>query len=204
MAYLGSLKEMLNSGRLGPLYPGMPLRDVAEILGPPKYWTWNDFQPAPNYWMYGNFELFAEFGENPRCGWFQFDDAAALQGESEVINDDFIVMLDGLNARSRISDFIRAVDDIARVVVQLVDIAGYYNPVMLVGDRVCLDFTRRNDEPDEQVRDLDVLVRLTDRESKIGDIYSLSTPHRGEPSPHKNLHHLIISGADYLSFLKED
>lgn len=202
MAHLGSLRHMLNTGRLGPLYPGMPLREVAEILGPPKTWIWNEGHPAPNYWMYGNFELSAEFGENPYCDWFQFDSADLLRGESEVINEDFAVTLDGLNATSRISDFIRAVDDITRVVIQLVDHAGYYSPIMFIGDRVCLDFSRADDHPDEQASDFDILVRVTDQESEIADIYSFSKPYGGLRVLKEELAHLRISGAAYLSRLQ--
>lgn len=203
MAYLGSLRDMLNTGRLGPLYPGMPLREVADILGPPKYWIWNEEHSAPNYWGYGNFELSAEFGENPYCDWFQFDNAHMLRGDSEVINENFAVTLDGLSVESRISDFIRAVDDIARVVVQLVGAGGYYNPIVFIGDRAALNFSRENDTPDAQVQDLGTLIRLTDAESDIVDIYSFSSPYNTAPILNEELRHLRISGAQYLSHLPE-
>ncbi|MGO4333555.1 hypothetical protein AB4037_01495 [Labrys sp. KB_33_2] len=208
MAYLASLVEFLNSGKLGPLYPGVGIQQVIDLLGPPKWWVakdeWN-FRPVPDYWGYGRLELQLDFGSEPSCEWFQLEDINHLRGEVDVITGNFAITLDGLNGDSNISDVIKSIRDLSSISIHLADVTGNLNPTLFIGPHIHFGFGIQEDThvPGE---DLKTLCGRLDRECIPLDIYSMngtvSQEHGKKVLREKGLQDLILSGSDFLRLVQ--
>lgn len=109
MSRTTSFPEFLKSAELGPLVPGMTLRDVAKELGPPDWFQFHpDTKLVPDYWGYGKVEV--QFDQDPpyRMAWFQIEHAGSLQGEVEMITTDLQLSLEGFSGSTSPSDFLKA------------------------------------------------------------------------------------------------
>lgn len=204
MAHLASLVEFLNSGKLGPLYPGVGIKQVVDLLGPPQRWIAEHeahFRPVPSYWGYGRLELQFAFGEESVCEWLQLEDVNYLKGEVEVITDNFAMSLDGLNSGSSISDVIKTIRDLSSISIHLADVTGSLHPTLFIGPHIHFGFGVQEDDllPGE---DLKTLCTRLDRDCVPIDIYSINGPKAQDYGEsilrEKGLSDLILSGSQFL------
>lgn len=166
-----SFIELLNTGHLGPLAPGMNMDEVAELLGPPSGWDIEDAHPVPHYWSYGrHLEIAFRFDDRPRCNWFQLEVFCSLDGDAILISDDFVMSLDGLNRRLPLSRYVAAIRDINRVKVSLLDVTGSRYPSVLI-DNVEIIF-----DCDEHLYEADRLpdeaIAIIESHAVVDSIYS--------------------------------
>ena len=57
MAKMVSIKELLRTGRLGPLTTELTPNEVGHLMGAPSFWFTGERLPFPDYWHYGRLEL---------------------------------------------------------------------------------------------------------------------------------------------------
>lgn len=207
MAHLVSLAQFLNTGHLGPLKPGMSVREVVELIGMPESWLGDNATPVPTYWTYGNLEMQFDLAGDTYCEWFQIECVKyLLRGEATLLTPGLALMHDGLHAASTVADYIRVIDDIDRVSVQLVDLGGYPSPMLYIGEEMELNFSL--DWEPEEAETLRAQIARIDQESRAVDIYSYSPraimQHRTNPNwPRGRADRvpLTLSGRDYLDAL---
>lgn len=200
---IASFAEFLNTGRLGPMVPGMALNDVALAFGPPAQWLKGGMLPAgpvPGYWRYRrHLEVSFDFEERPHCDWFQLEYGRSLAGQAAQVCDKMVMVLDGLTGTSPVSAYISAIADIDHVRVRLVDKAGYPGPRVYVDDIEIIfncddELFRREMTEAEQ-------VGFVEAGSELDSIYSFHrSQHRlnwlaREP---KHDEPELLSGRDYL------
>ncbi len=198
---LVSLAEFLNTGRLGPLAPGIDLNAVARALGPPKGWRVEDDEPVPHYWEYGrHLEIAFRFDDRPRCNWFQLENAASLSEDAAPISDDFVLALDGLSGRSPLSRFVSAIREIDRVEVCLFDLTRSCYPTVLVDTvEIIFDCDRNTYNASTP---LDQTIAIIETHARPDSIYSYTMDSQLEHR-HNQFRSVpgstILSGRDYLA-----
>ncbi|WP_306223718.1 hypothetical protein [Bosea beijingensis] len=199
-----SLVAFLETGRLGPLAPGMALNEVAKILGPPMWWEVAGSQdgdaPFPHYWYYrDHLEVSISFEGPPHCEWFQIESASSLSGQAAKVTNDIVMSLDGLTGKSRVSAFVSAIADIDRVRVKLIDDAGYPSPSIVIDD-VEISFYC-DDEGFRSDMSADDLVNFVESGAGLDSIYSFNRDHyRLKRLAHylEGEKHRFVSGREYL------
>jgi hypothetical protein len=201
-----SFVDFLNTGRLGPLHPGMTLNEVAGALGPPAGWIVNPAEGiAPHYWVYGrHLEVSLRFEEAAYCDWFQIEHAGDLSGDAVSLNDDMAIALDGLSGTSPMSDFIRSIADIDRVSIQLISPSHRPDPIIRVGDVQIICCT------DEDALDpgysLSDKILFYEKNAEVDSIYSYfrdEERRRNNAAYLKQFERVTISGRAYLDTLRE-
>ena len=211
MAQLVSFAGLLNTGNLGPLRPGMTMNEVAVLLGPPESWLVTPGTgPAPTFWGYGRLEIeFIFESETPYCRYFMLTSDPYMRGDCQCITNDFLIYLDGLNGDSRISDFIRLINDIDSVAVILSDLAGYSNPMMWIGNSIEVIFSSKIDEKmDVEFKDVDRgdVIRALDGDCVLSSIFTFyyanddSRLHNIERREERR--DSSVSGREYLAALE--
>lgn len=204
---LTSLTVFLNTGKLGPLTPGVSLKEVARLLGPPVQWLPSGYLPVgpvPGYWRYRNhLEISFSFELAPQCNWFQIEFARSMRGKIVQVASDMVMSLDGLSGTSTISDCISAIADVDRVRIRLVNELGHQQPTVIVDD---LEMQFTTDEefytPDMTMADL---VRRTEAHAELDSIYSFDRDQYRlkrlarylEPGRQR-----LLSGRDYLDLCR--
>lgn len=199
-----SLVAFLNTGRLGPLAPGMALNELAKVLGPPMWWEVVGSQDGdaqfPHYWYYrDHFEVSISFEGPPHCEWFQIENARSLSGQAAKATGDIIMSLDGLGGETPVSAFVSAITDIDRVRVKLIDDAGYPSPSIIIDD-VEISFYC-DDEGFHRDMPVSKLVTFVEAGSGLDSIYSFN---RDRYRLTRLAHYLtdekyrFISGREYL------
>ncbi|MER9082886.1 hypothetical protein [Mesorhizobium sp. M0895] len=105
---LVSFRDFLKTGTLGPVYPGMKMIEIAKVLGAPDDWLTEYAEAVPEYWFYGTLE--ASFDKDPphELDWFQIEHVHAIRGKTERITDQFVLSMEGLNGRTKPSEFLEA------------------------------------------------------------------------------------------------
>ena len=209
MAHLVSLVEFLNSGNLGPLYPGVGIKQVIDLLGPPQRWAANEewqFRPIPTYWGYGRLELQLDLGAEPRCDWFQLEDICSLKGDLDVVTDNLTISFDGLDGNSRISDVIKTIRDPSSICIHLADATGSLHPTVFIGPHIEFGFGISEDDviPGES---LGTLCKRIDQNCVPIDIYSVgnntvSQEHGKKVLGEKGLKDLLLSGSEFLHMIR--
>lgn len=206
-----SLVDFLNTGCLGPVRPGASMEEVVALLGQPIKTIG---EPAPHatqlpYWLYGNLEIsFAQpEGAAPFVEFLQIDRPGQLRGAARRVAPRLMLDLHGLNARSRPSAFIRAVDEIDRVSVCLVDIAQYPAVTVYVGEELEINFDLGAEDPVETLPPLASYVRRLDGAAAWMDLYAYhsrcrtSRRAREETWPGRYAP-FTLTGRDYLTALE--
>jgi hypothetical protein len=85
----------------------MSLKDVADRLGPPYYWTTiYDNCPVPCFWGYRQLEMRFSDRAPHRLVWFQLSRAGELRGKSVALTAKLRLSLDGLHGAIKPSDFL--------------------------------------------------------------------------------------------------
>ena len=105
MSRTTSFREFLKSAKLGPLVPGMTLRDVAEELGPPDWFQFHpDTKLVPDSWGYGSVGKVAIF--------FRVDTSFIADGNAEDYLEKMPVrqLIQAVNPRTEL-DSIYALKD---------------------------------------------------------------------------------------------
>lgn len=200
---VASFAEFLNTGRLGPMIPGMALNDVARVFGPPVQWLSGGTDTGgsvPGYWRYlRHLEVSFDFEMQPHCDWFQLEYGISLKGQAAQVCNNMVMVLDGLTGTSPISAYISTIADIDRVRVRLVDKAGYPSPRIFVGD-VEIGFNCDDESFHREMTDAEQ-VRFVEAGSELDSVYSFHRnqrrldrlarePMQDEPK--------LLSGRDYL------
>ncbi|MDQ0348267.1 hypothetical protein [Ancylobacter vacuolatus] len=206
-----SLLDFLNTGCLGPVRPGASMEEIVALLGEPIKTIG---EPAPHaaqqpYWLYGNLEIsFAQPEDAPPFVEFlQIGRPGQLRGAARRVAPRLMLDLHGLNARSRPSAFIRALDEIDRVSVCLVDIAQYPAVTVYVGEGLEINFDLGAEDPVETLPPLVEYVRALDSEATWSDLYSYdprcrtSRRAREETWPGRYAP-FTLTGRDYLKALE--
>ncbi len=209
---LTSLVAFLDTGRLGPLAPGMALNEVAKILGPPMWWNVvgsenDDAQsPYPYYWCYrDHLEVSFDFEGAPHCNWFQIERASSLRGQVARVTNDIVMSLDGLGGKSPVSAFISAITDIDRVRVKLIDDAGYPSPSIVIDD-VEISFYC-DDEGFHRDMPVGDLVTLVEAGAGLDSIYSFDRDcYRQVRLAHyiTDEKYRFVSGREYLRLCRRE
>jgi hypothetical protein len=113
MRYLASLKAFLATGRLGPISTELNLRQVADLLGTPQDWIFND--DAPFYWIYsetgpGQASLEIAFSADAPhpVYWFQIEDAHSVGEVFNLFGEALAMTGDGLSGASTPAEFLRS------------------------------------------------------------------------------------------------
>lgn len=206
-----SLVDFLNTRCLGPVRPGASMEEIVALLGEPKEAIG---EPAPHatqqpYWLYGDLDIsFAQpEGTAPFVDFLQIDRPQHLHGTARRVAPRLMLDLHGFNARSRPSAFIRAVDEIDRVSVCLVDIAHYPAVTVYVGEEIEINFDLGAEDPVETLPPLAGYARLLDGEASWADFYSYdprcrtSRRAREETWPGRYAP-FMLTGRDYLAALE--
>lgn len=206
-----SLVDFLNTGCLGPVRPGATMEEVAALLGEPATKIGEPPTHATQrpYWGYGNLEISFAQPEDaaPFAEFLQIDRPERLHGTARRIAPRLLLDLHGFNARSRPSAFIRAVDEIDRVSVCLVDVAQYPAVTVYVGEELEINFDLGAEDPVETLPPLASYVRRLDGESRWQDLYSYdprsrtSRRAREETWPGRYAP-FTLTGRDYLAALE--
>lgn len=206
-----SLLDFLNTGCLGPIRPGATMEEVAALLGEPAT---KIGEPPPHatqrpYWDYGNIEIsFARPDDAaPFVEFLQIDRPGRLHGTARRVAPRLMLDLHGFNARSRPSAFIRAVDEIDRVSVCLVDIAQYPAVTVYVGEELEINFSHAADDPVATLPPLASYVRKLDGEAAWADLYAYDprcrTSRRAREETWPGRHApFTVAGRDYLKALE--
>ncbi len=96
-----SFRDFLRTGKLGPVFHGMKVIEIAEVLGTPDH-------ADPDYWTFGKLEI--SFDDETPCqmNWFQIEEAGYLEGDFEVLTETLALSLDGFNGNTKPSEFLAA------------------------------------------------------------------------------------------------
>ncbi|MDQ0303096.1 hypothetical protein [Ancylobacter polymorphus] len=206
-----SLLDFLNTGCLGPVRPGASMEEIVALLGEP---TKAIGEPAPHatqqpYWLYGDLEIsFAQpEGAAPFVEFLQIDRPERLRGAARRVAPRLMLDLHGFNARSRPTAFIRAVTEIDKVSVCLVDIAQYPAVTVHVGEEMEINFDLGADDPVETLPPLAAYVQRLDGDARWQDLYvydprcRTSQRAREETWPGRYAP-FTLTGRDYLAALE--
>ena len=207
-----SLVDFLNTGCVGPVRPGASMEEIVALLGEPIDTIGEAPQHAMQrpYWGYGNLEIsFAQpEAAPPFVEFLQIDRPERLRGAARRVAPRLMLDLHGFNARSCPSAFIRAVDEIDRVSVCLVDIALYPAVTVYVGEELEINFDFGAEDPVETLPPLASYVRRLDEEARWQDLYaydprSRSSRRAREETWPGRYAPFMLTGRDYLRALED-
>lgn len=206
-----SLLDFLNTGCLGPVRPGASMEEIIALLGEP---TKTIGEPAPHatqqpYWIYHNLELNFDQPEGaaPYLNSMEIGSGWRLRKKTRRLAPNLLLELDGLNARSRPSQFIRAIDGIDRIEVCLADMIMDPIVTIIVDEFILINlhpWTIETIEPPARRRGY---IRRLDAEAELMDLGSL---HRQRMSLKQVREHMYpgryapftLTGRDYLAALE--
>jgi hypothetical protein len=206
-----SLLDFLNTGCLGPVRPGASMEEVVALLGEPIKMIG---EPEPHatqlpYWIYHNLEInFAQpEGAAPYLNSVEIGNGWRLRKKARRLAPNLLLELDGLNARSRPSQFIRAIDGIDRVEVCLADMIMGPIVTIIVDEFILISlhpWTIETVEPPARrrgyIRRLDAEAELMDITSQDHQLMSLKQVREhmypGRYAP------FTLTGRDYLTALE--
>ncbi|MFK8250532.1 hypothetical protein [Ancylobacter terrae] len=184
--------------------------EVVALLGEPGERMGDPPSHSPHrpYWLYGNLELQFDLPEDaaPYVEFLQIDMPERLRKKARRLAKNLMLELHGLNCRSRPSQFIRAIDDIDRVELSLIN-SGYPYVTMYVDDFLEINFDHWSLDPIEAPPPLRGYIRRLDTETSVVDLYSFdarfpSTRSRKAKNWPERYAPFTVTGRDYLKALE--
>ncbi|MBZ9794199.1 hypothetical protein [Mesorhizobium sp. ES1-4] len=96
-----SFRDLLKTGRLGSISPGITRAEIAELLGTPEH-------ADPDYWTFGKLEFSFDREPPHQMNWFQIEHASYLKGKLEAVTDRVSLSLDGFSGKTKPSQILAA------------------------------------------------------------------------------------------------
>lgn len=192
MAFLASLKDVLQTGCIGPLRSENTAIDVADLLGPPGAWAIVPGDLFPSLWCYDGGEI-AFSSQAPHGMEYiklytdHFDGSAVVFANSDRGGHrTTLLSLDGIHYKSRPTDFIRMLSDVgASIECEFMNVTSDITLNINIGKHAYVGFTvdgeglEAQQGGDRLVVDPgnDALLRQIDEEADLFAIYI-----RGDPT----------------------
>ncbi|TCK28964.1 hypothetical protein EV667_2980 [Ancylobacter aquaticus] len=206
-----SLPDFLNTGCLGPVRPGATMEEIVALLGEPIKAIGERPPHATQqpYWIYGNLEInFAQPEDAaPYVEYLVINNPRRLRKKTRRVAPNLMLELHGLNACSRPSQFIRAIDDIDRIEVRLVNLILYPYVSITVDEFFEINFDHWAMDRVETPPPLRGYIRKLEIEARLADIFSLDRRRMSSKQVSEHMYPgrdapFTVTGRDYLKALE--